>query len=313
VTFRYGVYGLSIEADAPIDGALAAAIPNEPDLRIFLHSMPPSAAALYATPPVFDDQNVTIFLDGGAYGFLYADGTRFAIDRSASTIWSAAPPSATLADTATYLLGPVLAFVLRRRGTLSLHASAVVVAEQAVAIAAAPGGGKSTTAAAFADRGAAVVTDDVLPIVWRGGEPYAEPGYPRLRLWPETVAARYGANDALPLLSPGWTKRYLDVGARFPRAALPLGAIVVLRERVAGAPRMARLGGHEAAMQLVANSSMALYLDAAMRVEELDRVTALVERVPLFAAWPSDDLARVEELCDIVAAAVTTGALSSPR
>jgi hypothetical protein len=313
VTFRYGVYGLTIEADAPIDGALAADTPNQPDLRVFLHSMPPSAAALFTAPPVFDDRNVTIFLDAGAYGFLYADGTRFVIDRAASTIWSSAPPSATPADTATYLLGPVLAFALRRRGTLSLHASAVVIGGQAVAIAAAPGGGKSTTAAAFADRGAAVVTDDVLPIVWLGGEPYAAPGYPRLRLWADTVAARYGADDALPLLSPGWTKRYLDVAARFPREPLPLGAVVVLRERVPGRPRMARIGGHEAAMQLVANSSMALYLDAAMRVEELDRVTALVERVPLFAAWPSDDLARVGELCEAVAASVAPGALSSPR
>lgn len=313
MTFRYGVYGLSIEADAPIDGALAADSTNQPDLHVFLRSMPPFAEALFATAPVFDDRNVTIFLHGGAYGFLYADGTRFVIDSAASAIWSSAPATATLSDTATYLLGPILAFALRRRGTLSLHASAVVIDGRAVAIAAAPAGGKSTTAAAFADRGAAVVTDDVLPIVWRGDEPYAAPGYPRLRLWADTVAARYGADDALPLVSPGWTKRYLDVGARFQREALPLGAIVVLRERVPGAPRMARLGGHEAAMQLVANSSMALYLDAAMRVEELDRVTALVERVPLFAAWPSDDLARVGELCDAIATAVASGALSSPR
>lgn len=313
MTFRYGVYGLSIEADAPIDGAPTAGIPRDPDLRVFMHSMPPSAARVFATPPVFDDENVTIFLAGGAYGFRYADGTRFVIDASASTIWSSAPPSATLADTSTYLLGPVLAFVLRRRGTLSLHASAVVMGGQAVAIAAAPGGGKSTTAAAFADRGAAIVTDDVLPIVWLDGEPCAVPGYPRLRLWPETVAARYGADDALPLLSESWTKRYLDVSACFPREPLPLGAIVVLRDRIAGPPRIARLGGHEAAMQLVANSSMALYLDPAMRVEELDRVSALVERVPLFAAWPSDDLTRVGELCDAIAATVAPAALSSPR
>jgi len=60
-------------------------------------------------------------------------------------------------------------------------------------------------------------------------------------------------------------------------------------------------------MQLVANSSMALYLEPRMRVEELERVGALVDRVPLFAAWPSDDLARVGELCDAIAA-VTSAA-----
>ena len=60
-------------------------------------------------------------------------------------------------------------------------------------------------------------------------------------------------------------------------------------------------------MQLVANSSMALHLEPHMRVAELDRVTALVERVPLFAAWPSDDIARLGELCDAIAA-VTSAA-----
>jgi len=294
VTFRYGVYGLAIEADAPIDGALPADF-AQPDIRVHMQAMPP----IDAGEPLFDDENVTIFRHGDARAFHYRDGTRFLID--GATIWSTWPPSSTAEDTATYLLGPVLAFVLRRRGTLSLHASAMAIGGRAVAVAAPPSGGKSTTAAAFAGRGVAIITEDVLPIAWRGGEPWALSGYPRIRLWPETVAARYGADDALPLLTPTWTKRYLDVSAQFQRDPLPLGAIVVLRERVAGAPRIAPLSGHEAAMQLVANSSMALYLDPAMRVAELDGVGALAERVPLFAAWPSDDLARVGELCDAIA------------
>jgi hypothetical protein len=295
VTFRYGVYGLSIEADAPIDGALSAEFTN-PDIRVHMQSMPPFAA----DDALFDDENVTIFRQGDAYAFHYRDGTRFLID--GSTVWSTWPSSSTAEDTATYLLGPVLAFVLRRRGTLALHASAVAMGGRAVAIAAAPGGGKSTTAAAFAERGVPIITEDVLPMAWRDGEPWALSGYPRIRLWPETVAARYGTDDALPLLTPTWTKRYLDVRSQFQRDPLPLGSIVVLRERVTSAPRVAPLAGHEAAMQLVANSSMALYLDPAMRVAELDRIGALVERVPLFAAWPSDDLARVGELCDAIAA-----------
>ena len=306
MTFRYGVYGLCIEADAPIDGALAAQF-DTADIRVHLQAMPPFAPELFAAPAIFDDANVSIFRSDDAYGFRYRDGTEFVIDATASTIWSTWPATSTPEDTATYLLGPILAFALRRRGTLSLHASAVVIDGRAVAVAAPPSGGKSTTAAAFADRGVPVITDDVLPIAWRGDVPCAVPGYPRVRLWPETVGARYGAPEALPLLTPTWTKRYLDVSANFPRRPLPLGAVVVLRGRVAGSPRVAPLGGHEAAMQLVANSSMALHLEPHMRVAELDRVTALVERVPLFAAWPSDDIARLGELCDAIAA-VTSAA-----
>jgi len=308
VTFRYGVYGLAIEADAPIDGALPATF-DEPDVCVHMQSMPPVCGG---GERLFDDENVSIDRDGSSYGFAYRDGTRFLIGVGAPapgraaeggrahTIRATWPPTSTPEDTATYLLGPILAFVLRMRGTLSLHASAVVVGGRAIAIAAPPGGGKSTTAAAFADRGVAVMTDDVLPVVWRDGSPWALSGYPRVRLWPETVGARYGSDDALPLLTPTWSKRYLDVSARFQRDPLPLGAIVVLRERVAGPARLERIGGAEAAMQLVANSSMALYLDPAMRAAELDGIGALVEQVPLFAAHPSDDLGRLGELCDAI-------------
>ena len=110
MTFRYGAYGLSIEADAPIDGALPAEFTN-PDIRVHMQSMPPFAAG----DALFDDENVTIFRQGGAYAFHYRDGTRFLID--GSTVWSTWPSSSTAEDAATYLLGPVLAFVLRRRGT----------------------------------------------------------------------------------------------------------------------------------------------------------------------------------------------------
>ena len=313
MTFRYCLYGLTIEADAPIDGAVAVTGGTPCDVGIHMQAMPPSAAALFAAAPIFDDENVTIIRHDGAYGFAYADGTRFVIDAAAREIWASWPPASTPEDTATYLLGPILAFVLRRRGTLALHASAVALDGRAIAIAAAPGGGKSTTATAFADRGAAVITDDVLPIVWRGGQPWVLPGYPRVRLWPETVVARYGAAEALPRLTPTWTKRYLDVTSRFQSDPLPLGAVVVLGARIGGAPRIAPLIGHQAAMRLVTNSSMALYLDASMRAEELHRVGALVDRVPLFAAYASDDIARIGELCDRIEAAVAPRELSSRR
>lgn len=280
MTFRYAVYGLRVEADAPIDGALSADF-DEPDVRVHMQ------------------------WSGGVQTagreFLYEDGCRFVV--GGATVWCTWPATSTPEDAATYLLGPILAFVLRSRGTLSLHASAVVWQGRALAVAAPPGGGKSTTAAAFADRGLAVVTDDVLPIVWRDGAPWALSGVPRLRLWPETVGARYGRDDALPLLTPTWSKRYLDVSTRFHRDPLPLGAIAVLRERVAGAPRVERLSGADAAMQLVANSSMALHLDPGMRAAELDRIAALVEQVPVFAAHASDDLARAGELCDALTSA----------
>src|SRR5690349_20774404 len=61
---------------------------------------------------------------GGTFFWLrYADGTEFVVDREGAGVWMRWPPPWTLDDVATYLLGPVLGFVLRLRGTTCLHAS----------------------------------------------------------------------------------------------------------------------------------------------------------------------------------------------
>src|SRR5271156_6758875 len=73
------------------------------------------------------------------------------------------------------------------------------------------GAGKSTTAAAFARRGFAILSDDVSAL-WDCRPPFLlQPAYPQLRLWPSSVRLLFGADDALPPLTPNWDKRGLDL------------------------------------------------------------------------------------------------------
>ena len=62
------------------------------------------------------------------------------------------------------LLGRVMAFLLRQRGWLPLHASGVVIDNECVLFLGAVGAGKSTTAAAFHAQGHLVITDDVAAV-----------------------------------------------------------------------------------------------------------------------------------------------------
>ena len=62
------------------------------------------------------------------------------------------------------LMGRVMAFLLRQRGWLSLHACGVVVDGMGVLFVAPSGEGKSTTAAAFCAKGHRVVTDDLAAV-----------------------------------------------------------------------------------------------------------------------------------------------------
>ena len=150
---------------------------------------------------------------GGHYFRLrYADGTEFLLARSGAEAWATWPEPLTLDDAATYLLGPVLAFILRLRGTVCLHASCVALGSRAVALVGQAGAGKSTTAAAFARRGIPVLSDDAAAVDDRGANLVVQPGNPRLRLWGASAQILFSAPDALPRLTPNWDKLYLDLG-----------------------------------------------------------------------------------------------------
>jgi len=237
----------------------------------------------------------------------YADGTEFHLDRTGTEIWATWPEEATLEDTTTYLLGPILGFVLRLRGTVCLHASAIAIDGRAVALLGPPGAGKSTTAAAFAQLGYPIFSDDVVPLFEKEGEVFVRPGYPHLRLWPDSVNSLFGSAEALPRLTPTWDKRYYDLrqnGNRFQDKPLRLAAIYILGERSEdpGAPSVETLSSHDGLMTLVTNTYVNYLLDKEMRAREFELLSRVVRRIPLRRVRPRTDPSRVAQLCEVIVA-----------
>ena len=239
----------------------------------------------------------TVRVERGADGhFLvaYADGAEFAIDLATSTIFGVSRSDLTFNDLLVYLQGPILGFVLRLRGITCLHASAAVVDGRAVAIAGHAGMGKSSTAAAFAQSGLTVLTDDVLALRDGGTTFEAQPGLPRVQLWPESVNALFGEPEALPRIVETWNKRFLDLtkpGYRFAAGGVPLGAIYVLGPRLPSdaAPEMSDLHGTDALVRLLANTYANDFLDSRLRAQELDVLGRLTTHVPIrLLRAPSD-------------------------
>ena len=118
-----------------------------------------------------------------------------------------------LVDAEIGLLGTVLARWLERRDVAMLHAAAVVTPAGAVAFLASSQSGKSTLAASFVDAGAALLTDDILPVRVEAGVVTAAPGYPQMRMWPDAAKHFLGDYAALPLVHPKLDKR----GVRLPQ------------------------------------------------------------------------------------------------
>jgi hypothetical protein len=319
VSVHHRIYNLRIAADRAIPGLVPLAEPDaEFDLRVWLKSAPafPPAAPpqpddFFYTSPALDDAGrpllrVARFAGGAYFAFFYNDGARFAVDCHGREVWADWPDGYALEDAATYLVGPVIGFVLRLKGLTPLHASAIAVEDQAVALVGMPGAGKSTTAAAFAYRGYAVLSDDVVALEARENCFLVSPGYPRVNLWPESVRALLGSEDALPLITPTWGKHYLSLdenGRRFQSEPLPLGAVYFLGERDPhlAAPRIEEVAASEALVALVANTYVNYLLDRGMRCREFDLLSRLVAGVPVRRLRPLDDPSGILRMCDAIA------------
>lgn len=309
--YRCSIYGIGVIANRPIPGVPPSTIASE-DVRISFGSLPAwlndvtatqietSYVAEYKSECGEPALRVFRVLDGKFYRFYYADQTEFLIDRAGTEVWAQWATPLTIEDTTTYLLGPVMGFVMLLRGIVCLHASAIAVGDKAVALLGPAGSGKSTTAAAFSDRGYSILAEDVVTLDDHGRHFLVRPGYPCIRLWPASVKALYGSETHLPKLTPNWEKCYLDLKQQFHGQPLPLAAIYQLSERRhdARAPFVETLNRSEGLLSLIANTYATKLMDRAMRAREFELLTRVLNNIPLRRVTPHADPARIPELCD---------------
>jgi len=307
------IYGLGVLANREIPGVPASQIPSL-DLHIYFGSLPTwiSSEVVSDTKPFFasdysdeSGQPLLRFFDASDhnyYRFLYADQTEFLVNKAGTEVWGNWPESLTLEDAATYLLGPVMGFVLLLRGIVCLHASAVVIRDQAFALLGPAGSGKSTTAAAFSNLGYSVIAEDVVTLDDRADHFLVRPAYPCIRLWPASVVALFGANADLPKLTPNWDKRYLDLTQKFPLEPVKLAAIYHLDHRRDSpeAPYVAAVDKSDGLMSLVANTYATKLMDKQMRAREFELLTRVSNHVPLRRVTPHSDTTRIPDLCDLI-------------
>jgi len=150
VTASYVAYGLQLAANMALPGLPVRRNSETVDVRIqlkdawpFPGTLPAFGEGFYSSsdgaPASQPNLQVGLSSNGEHFGFFYGDGARFAVDRHGRDVRADWPEDYTLEDACTYLLGPVMGFVLRLRGTVCLHASAVAINDRAIALVGSPG------------------------------------------------------------------------------------------------------------------------------------------------------------------------------
>lgn len=308
----YSAYGLRLVSNLPLPWLTSLPPLQSPAAQpqIDCHFTPfrtPALECSEQTDIIYESSTLRISLsrERGWFSFGYADGTSFSLDREASQMLASWTHPNTIEDMVTYLTGPVLGLALRLRGLLALHASGVVAGGRVLALVGRAGAGKSTTAAAFALSGYRVITEDLMAIRETAERIEVMPGYPAIRLWSRSVEMLCGASDVLPLMTPNWSKRYLDLaGGRemFEPEPRPLGGIYILGPREADRqqPAIEPIAGAKAMMALTGHTYGNYVSTPAIKAREFSSLGRLVSRTPVRMVTPSADPDRLPDLCDML-------------
>lgn len=324
---HHSLYGLCLSANQPIPSLPVLRGSPNPEVEIHLNANSDVSSSVFSlnpnsfyVSPILNDDGQPIVrvgkLGDQSFCFFYDSGARFAVRHDGREIWAEGPEGYSVEDLATYLVGPVMGFVLRLWGILPLHASAIAVDGRAIALVGSQGAGKSTTAAAFAKMGFAILSEDVVAVIEEGKRQMVQPGYPRVNLWPESAETIFGCVHGLPQVTPTWGKHFLALNVsqhQFQEKPLELAAAFILRDRIPGAlkPKIERIAPSSALTLLVANTCANYLLDAAMRRTEFLQLGQMLRKTPVFQVCPPDDPSRVLELCEAISAEARACAAST--
>lgn len=304
--WHYSVYGLNLFSNRAIPALIPAADQESPTniVRVnFCESERHSPQnttnkkEIYASPGVAKNGEpfFQVWKSSDTLNYLiirYTNGhglVQFLLSWNGTDVnvtWDSEVP---FSDILTYLLGPVLGCLLRLRGHTCLHAGVVAVENKAIALIGAKGAGKSTTTAALASfQNLSVLSDDIAVISKVENQYLVYSGYPRLRLWPETVNCLPGLDsDSLPRILSISDKRYLELSIgksnsqwNFQQDPLPLAAIYLLEITDDNADRFSLnpLTGGESLFALAANVYPEYTLETSMRMDDFKFFGQLASR-----------------------------------
>ena len=226
----------------------------------------------------------------GSGKFLICEGNEILIEPD---------PDASMEMLQAIILGPAMSVVLRQRGRLVLHASAVVIEHTAIAFLGGSGWGKSTLANAFHSNGHALLTDDVLAVNSQSIPPLVYPAFPQQRLWSTAVTALgHQVSDLSPLHDKTLKLAY-ECDLDFCQTPTPLHRIYVLSK--GSEHSIVPLSPQEAFSEIARHTRELSTLKAPEFVSRhLRQCTQLLNTTPVFRFTRKPSLEALPELVTMI-------------
>ncbi len=243
---RYQLHGLVVESTIEFPELPSLTTPGPADVLIDVGQTPARLDNPFKSGGCYqvDRETFLIWLEGQAR-FLVSNGRSIRVEPEIG---------ADEAEVRRLLLSSPLAALLLQRGTTPFHASAVSIDGAGVVFLGGPCAGKSTLAARFLAQGFRILADDISVVHFdEGGQPWIMPGYPELKLWPDSLAALALDGAALPRIRANSEKRILRFPERFDPSPVPVRAVYLLEPgcgpdagitRIEGSARGAALLNH---------------------------------------------------------------------
>jgi hypothetical protein len=124
-----------------------------------------------------------------------------------------------------YILGTCMGIILMQRKVLPLHGSLIEIGGKSYAFVGHSGVGKSTLASSFIKKGYKLVSDDLIAVTMKDGQPWVIPSYPQQKLWQDSLDI-FGMDRSKYASIYGREKKYcIPIKSHYYPEPLPLGGI----------------------------------------------------------------------------------------
>jgi hypothetical protein len=296
--YSYWAYGINIESEVLLADLMKGDSPPDAAIRYGEVANSPAFKSLPGNSQVFARPGCRIVAAPGTMCISWEKVGTFLVDGGTEII---VEPEANVPseDLEPFLTGPVLSVLLHQRGLFVLHASAVVIDGAAVAFLGAKGDGKSTLAAHLQVRGHRLIGDDIVPVDLRDNRAAIVSGFPRIKLYNDSITAVGHEPSNFPFIHRFVEKRSFQYAGTFSTDPVPLHSLYILCE--GDKVCLERLGHASTFIEITRHTYMNRYLNAlGGESDHFDHCRRLIQKLPVWKLNRPRDFSAMDQVCGLL-------------